>query len=130
MQRPDALTPTQAHAAWLLRRWDRLGISVRCAYKPFCACDLRAYLQAARQVIAAGTLPQVQVHKRTLCVLLQAARDPALPWHWRCACLDFAAQPLARLRTLLEPADTVAFEAMACAVQMAGNELDLATRRA
>jgi hypothetical protein len=123
MRRADALTPAQAQAAWLLRHWDRIGIGVRCAYNPFCACGLRAYLQVARQVIAAGARAEVQVHQRTLSVLLQTARDAALPWHWRSVCLDHAAMPLARLRTLLGPTDKVAVQAMFCAVQAATDEL-------
>lgn len=124
MQRPDTLTPAQAQAAWLLRRWDRVGIGVRCAYNPFCACGLRAYLQLARQLIAAGVRPEVWVHRRTLTVLLQTARDPALPWHWRSVCLDYAAMPLARLNTLLDATDPVALAAMDCAVQAVSDELE------
>jgi hypothetical protein len=124
MPRPDALTPAQAQAAWLLRRWDRVGIGVRCAYNPFCACGLRAYLQLARQLIASGVRPERWVQQRALSVLLQTARDEALPWHWRSVCLDYAAMPLARLKTLLEPTDPVALSAMACAVQAASDELE------
>lgn len=129
MKRSDALTPAQAQTAWLLRRWDRIGIGVRCAYNPFCACGLRAYLQVARQVIAAGARPEVQVHLRSLTVLLQTARDQALPWHWRSVCLDYAAMPLARLKTLLAPTDPVAVEAMVCALQTASDELGLSLPR-
>jgi len=118
----ESLAPNHTRVAWLLRRWDRIGIGVRCAYNPFCSCSLRAYLQVARQVIATRACPEAQVHKRTLCVLLLTARDAALPWHWRSVCLEHATLPLARLQSLLGGSDP-AVETMHCAVQAAHDEL-------
>jgi hypothetical protein len=130
MERSAAPTPAPTRADWLLRRWDRVGIGIRCAYNPYCACGLRAYLQIARQVIASGVRPEVEVHRRTVTVLLQTARDAALPWPWRSVCLDHAALPLARLRTLLAPTDAPALEALDGAVQAAADEIDAVALRA
>jgi len=98
--KPQALTGAQVRHAALLRWWDRIGIGVRCAYNPACPCALRHYLEAGRRVAAAGAYAEQQVLRRTLTVLLQTARDEALPWYWRSVCLESTARPLARLRHL------------------------------
>lgn len=122
--KPTQATPgPQAEAATLLRRWDRIGIGVRCGYNPFCACAVRYYLDAGRRVAASGVHPEAQVHQRMLTVLLQTARDEALPWAWRAVCLENTTLPLARLTSLLKLHDPIACHALECAVQAAHDAL-------
>lgn len=119
MKPGQAMTGPQAQAASLLRRWDRIGLGVRCGYNPFCACAVRHYLEAGRRVAACGARTEVQVHQRMLTVLLQTAHDEALPWAWRAVCLEHTTLPLARLTSLLKPHDPIACHALECAVQAA-----------
>ncbi len=115
--RRHAVTPQQTQAAALLRRWDRIGVGIRCAYNPALPAVIRHYLDAGRQVIAAGVLPELPVQQRLLTVLLQTAHDEALPWFWRSVCLEHTALPLARLTSLLKLHDPIACHALECAVQ-------------
>lgn len=107
----------------LLEAWDRIGLAVRCAYNPSCACSIRRYLMVAQCVIDADARPELFVHQRLLQVLLQSARDVGLPLNWRDACLQFAALPLQRLQGLLGLHDPIACDALRSAVQAAGDEL-------
>lgn len=107
----------------LLEAWDRIGLAVRCAYNPFCACPIRRFLVVGQCVIDAGARPELAVHQRLLQVLLQAARDDGLLVTWRRACLEYAALPLQRLHGLLCLHDPIACDALRSAVQAAGNEL-------
>jgi hypothetical protein len=122
-ERSDAMSAPQTQAAWLLRRWDRIGIGVRCAYNPGCACAVRHYLEAGRRVVASGARTEPLVQRRILTVLLQTAHDEALPWFWRSVCLEHSAYPLARLHSLLSANDPIALHAMDCAVQAAHDGL-------
>jgi hypothetical protein len=108
-----------SHARALLDTWDRIGIGVRCAYNPDCPSAVRAYLEAGRRVAADGLRSQIHIHRRTLNVLLQTARDEALPRYWRSVCLEHTTYPLARLQSLLKESDPIALEAMHCAVRAA-----------
>lgn len=112
----------------LLRWWDRIGIGVRCAYNPACSCAPLLYLQAGRRVAAAGARSEEQVQRRLLTVLLQTARDEALPWEWRNQCLECTTWPLARLLSLLRYSDPLALEVMHGAVQAAHDRLGLPPR--
>jgi hypothetical protein len=112
-----------AEAFDLLECWDRIGIGIRCAYNPFCACPIHHYLMAGERVIERGVRSGLFVHRRLFEVLLQAARDDALPRAWRIACLQHAALPLERLQDLLGVHDPIACHALLGAAQAAGNEL-------
>lgn len=123
------MTPEQTQSALLLRRWDRIGIGVRCAYNPSCACALRHYLGAGLKVVASGALPELLVHRRMLTVLLQTAHDEALPWYWRRVCLEYTTLPLARLHALMKHHDPIACHALDCAVQSTHDVLAAAQSR-
>jgi hypothetical protein len=84
----------------LLQRWDRIGLGVRLAYHPASTQGIRAFLHAGRCLVAAGVRGELEVQVRTLGVLLDTARDPALPITWRRACVEHARLPLARLVTI------------------------------
>ena len=117
MSAPDSAKLDAKKVATLLRRWDRIGIGIRCAYNPELPGAIRHYLAVGHQVIAAGVLPELTVQRRLLTVLLQAARDEALPWFWRSVCMEHATLPLARLHSLLKCHDPIACHAVECAVQ-------------
>lgn len=123
------MTPAQTQAALLLRRWDRIGIGVRCAYNPSCPCALQQYLGAGLKVAASGVLSGLAVHRRMLTVLLQTAHDEALPWYWRSVCLEYTTLPLARLHALMKHQDPMASHALDCAVQSAHDLLSEALSR-
>lgn len=123
------MTPAQTQAAALLRRWDRIGIGVRCAYNPGCPCAVRHYLGAGLKVAASGALPELLVHRRMFAVLLQTAHDEALPWYWRSVCLEYTSMPLARLHSLMKHHDPIACHALDCAVQSTHDVLTAAQSR-
>jgi hypothetical protein len=118
-----ARSPAQERAVAMLACWDRIGIGIRCGYNPFCPCPVRQYLLAGRRVIELGAATELEVDQRLIEVLLQTARDEALPWMWRSICLQHAGLPLARLQALLEHHDPIACNALYAAVQAAGDAL-------
>jgi hypothetical protein len=91
-------TPT-VHA--LEQRWERIGLGVRCAYNPQRPEVLQHYVQAGRRLSSLNPAQEARVQRRMLELLLHTAADVALPWHWRAACLEHTAWPLARLTRLL-----------------------------
>lgn len=88
-------------AAAMLQRWDRIGIGIRCAYNPAKPSLIRLWLGVGRALGVGGLLPEHALQRRMLDVLLQTAHDEALPWAWRCACVECATLPAARLTSLL-----------------------------
>lgn len=124
------MTPAQTQAAMLLRRWDRIGIGIRCAYNPCLPAVIRHYLDAGMKVVGAGALPELQVQRRHLGLLLQTANDEALPWFWRSVCMEHTTWPLARVRSLLKLHDPIACQALECAVQAARDAAPHPTRAA
>lgn len=100
----------------LLNRWDRIAIGVRCGYNPHCACAVRVYIGVGHRVAQSGLVAPARAYQRTLEVLLQTARDEALPWFWRSVCLEHTTLPLARLTSLLKESDPIALYAMESAI--------------
>jgi len=84
----------------MLRRWQRLEITVRCALEAGNPARLGQFIGAAARLVAEDALAEWATHERCFNVLMNTAEDAALPWHWRCMCIDFACRPLARLTTL------------------------------
>jgi hypothetical protein len=133
MQRPDALTPAQAQAALLLRRWDRIGIGVRCAYNPQRPEVLQHYLQAGRRLSSLQPQIEALIQRRMLDLLLQTAADAALPWSWRAMCLEHAAWPVARLTSLWRTGAGAALQSTAqleSRIRCAAEQLGLPSRAA
>ncbi len=85
----------------LEQRWERIGLGVRCAYNPQRPEVLQHYVQAGRRLSSLNPAQEARVQRRMLELLLHTAADVALPWHWRAACLEHTAWPLARLTRLL-----------------------------
>lgn len=129
MNSPGSTTLNAVQAAALLRRWDRIGVGIRCAYHPGLPAAIRRYLGVGRQVIDAALLPELAVQQRLPAVLLQTAHDEALPWFWRSVCVEHAALPLARVHSLLGRHDPIACHALDCAAQAARDLLALTPPR-
>jgi hypothetical protein len=89
-------------AAALLQRWDRIGIGIRCAYNPQRPSVIRLWLGVGRGLGVGRVLDERTLQQRMLEVLLQTAHDEALPWGWRCACVENATLPAARLTSLFK----------------------------
>ncbi len=110
----------------LRQRWDRIGIGIRCAYNPWLPPVILLYLQAGRQLVTAGAMADEAVQRRMLSLLMQTARDEALPWTWRAACLAQTVRPRARLARLLQDSDPAAVERMEREAEAMRERLDAA----
>lgn len=114
----------------LEQRWERIGLGVRCAYNPQRPEVLQHYVQAGRGLSRLQPAQEARVQRRMLELLLQTAADEALPWHWRAACLEHTAWPLARLTSLLEGAPAAGEHAYGRRVQQAWDLLGLPPKAA
>jgi hypothetical protein len=113
----------------LLNLWDRLGLSVRCAYCPTNSNLIRCYVALGRQLVRRGVLTELVANQRMLKLLLRTAGDEALPWFWRCVCIEHTAMPQARLVSQLKLHDPLAVEAVLAAVQQARDALPCQPRQ-
>ena len=86
--------------AWQQERWQRIALGIRLAYNPFKPEVIRYWVDLGARLADEGVLDETRMLRRTLRVLLQVARDEALPAAWRRACLEHTARPLARLTSL------------------------------
>jgi hypothetical protein len=94
------MTSLNIAARSMRRRWQRLEITIRCALEVDNPARLGQFIGAGARLVADGVLPDWPTHERCFNVLMNTAEDTALPWHWRCMCIDYACRPLARLTTL------------------------------
>ncbi|NLD55402.1 MAG: FagA protein [Burkholderiaceae bacterium] len=114
------------HHEDLRRRWDRIGIGVRCAYNPWLPPVILLYLQAGRRLVTAGVMDDETVQRRMLSLLMHTAADEALPWTWRAACLEHTVRPRARLARLLAERDPAEVDRMEREVGELRERLDAA----
>lgn len=77
-----------------LNCWHWQGFLVRCALRPDEPRLLEFHEWHGQQLVDRGLLDSWRVARLTLELLLDSARDTALPWHWRSLCLDRAYRPL------------------------------------
>jgi hypothetical protein len=110
---------TGATTSALLRRWERLHVQIRCALQPAMPSLIRQYLACGTLLARRGQLDATAAQRRMLVLLLQTARDEALPWFWRSLCLEHTTQPLARLSARLRLHDPLALAALEAAVRQA-----------
>ena len=110
----------------LRQRWDRIGIGIRCAYNPWLPPVILLYLQAGRRLVTAGAMDDETVQRRMLALLMRTARDEALPWNWRAACLEHTVRPRARLARLLLERDPAEVERMERDAEATRERLDAA----
>ena len=94
-----AATP---HQSVQRQRWERLHVTIRCGLHADQPVLIRVYLGIGRWLVQQGQLDEEAANRRMLDLLLDTARDEALPWFWRSVCLEHGTRPLARLTTLLK----------------------------
>lgn len=86
----------------LPEHWRWLGTRVRLGLTPDEPRMIAAYLETGRQACVAGLLNPWWMGEQSFKLLLAAALDPHLPWHWRMHCLNQAHQPLMQLEQIVE----------------------------
>ncbi len=100
-------------------RWERMHVAVRCGLHPAQPTSIRSYLGLGRWLVKRGLLDDLVTNERMLRLLLDTARDEALPWFWRSVCLEYTAMPVARLTTLLKQQDPQSLHAVAVSLRSA-----------
>jgi hypothetical protein len=108
-----------AHQAKQHLRWERLHVAVRCGLHPEQPALVRIYLGVGRWLVQQGLVDARVAHQRMLTLLLETARDDALPWYWRSVCLEHTASVVARLTTLLKHQQPTALQDLVNQVQAA-----------
>lgn len=95
---------TVLHESPYLENWRALSLRIRCALDPDEPRVIEHYLAEGRYLARFTATPQVLIAESTFRLLIDTARDTALPWHWRCLCLDQAWRPLRDLQALAQSA--------------------------
>jgi len=85
-QRPDAL-----------EHWHWLKSKIRCALDANDPGLIGRFMAEGARLVRQGRLSSWYAASISFRLLIDTAHDPALPWHWRCLCLDYAFAPLATL---------------------------------
>ncbi|WP_296262248.1 MULTISPECIES: FagA protein [unclassified Pseudomonas] len=93
---------TVLHESPYLENWRALSLRIRCALDPDEPRVIEHYLAEGRYLARFTATPQVLIAESTFRLLIDTARDTALPWHWRCLCLDQTWRPLRDLQTLAQ----------------------------
>ncbi|MDE1166900.1 MAG: FagA protein [Pseudomonas sp.] len=81
-----------------LENWRWLSRQIRCALSPDEPRLIEHYLAEGRYLARFTPTCDWTVARTSFRLLLNTATDPALPWHWRCQCLDQAYRPLREMR--------------------------------
>lgn len=89
-----------SHELPYLDNWRGLSLRIRCALDPDEPRVIDHYLAEGRYLARFTATPQSLIVESTFRLLLDTARDTALPWHWRCLCLDQAWRPLRDMQNL------------------------------
>ncbi|MCY1525984.1 hypothetical protein D9M68_609850 [compost metagenome] len=92
----------QSRAMPCMDCWHWQGFRIRCALLPDEPRLLEQHMLHSSLLIERGVLSPWRVASTILRLLLDTASDPALPWHWRCLCLDYAYRPLHVLQHLAD----------------------------
>ncbi|BAN46752.1 hypothetical protein [Metapseudomonas resinovorans] len=80
--------------------WHWQANRIRCALAPDDPWLLERFVSLSSQHFRHGRAPAWRAQEVVFRLLLDTAADQALPWHWRCLCLDHAYRPLWALRSL------------------------------
>lgn len=80
--------------------WRWQASRIRCALAPDDPWLIERFIAMAPRHFRAGAAPAWRAQEAIYRLLLDTAADTALPWHWRCLCLDHAYRPLWALRSL------------------------------
>lgn len=86
------------HESPYLQHWRALGLKIRCALEPDEPRLIEHYLAEGRYLARFTATPSRLIAKSSFNLLLDTARDTALPWHWRSLCLDQTWRPLRDLQ--------------------------------
>ena len=105
-----------------LDNWRWLGRQIRCALVPDEPRVIDHYLAEGRYLARFTPTPSWSVAHTSFRLLLDTARDQALPWHWRGLCLDQTWRPLRDLRNAVQHPHHLR-QWQACAHQLARCEL-------
>jgi hypothetical protein len=106
-----------AHQLKQRARWERMHVAIRCGLHPAQPALIRVYLGVGRWLAQQGQLEEPTAHERMLALLLDTARDDALPWFWRSVCLEHTPTVVARLTTLMKHHPPAALQDMFDRVQ-------------
>lgn len=108
-----------SHQAKQHLRWERMHVAIRCGLHPEHPALIRVYLGVGCWLVQQGLLDARVAHQRMLALLLETARDDALPWFWRSVCLEHIASVVARLTTLLKHPQPTALQDLVDQVEAA-----------
>jgi hypothetical protein len=118
------------HQAAQRVRWERMHAAIRCNLYPAQPVLVRVYLGVGRWLVQQGQLDERAAHHRMLTLLLDTARDDALPWFWRSVCLEHTPPVVARLTTLMKHQQPAALHDLVDRVQSAQAQLTEASSKA
>ncbi|RAU49617.1 MULTISPECIES: FagA protein [unclassified Pseudomonas] len=88
------------HESPYLENWRALSLRIRCGLDPDEPRLIEHYLAEGRYLARFTATPPMLIAQSTFSLLIDTARDTALPWHWRCLCLDQTWRPLRDLQAL------------------------------
>ncbi|TWI55025.1 hypothetical protein IQ22_01936 [Pseudomonas duriflava] len=75
---------------------------IRCALAPEQPHLVECFQSHGVSLVEHGQLSPWYMACTSLNLFLDTACDPALPWHWRCLCLDHAWRPLHVMQQLVK----------------------------
>lgn len=81
-----------------LDNWRWLSRQIRCGLDPNEPRLIEHYLAEGRYLARCTGTSSWMVSMTSFRLMIDSASDQALPWHWRCLCLDQAWRPLRDLR--------------------------------
>jgi hypothetical protein len=114
---------TVLHESPYLENWRALSLRIRCALDPDEPRVIEHYLAEGRYLARFTATPQALIAESTFRVLIDTARDTALPWHWRCLCLDQTWRPLRDMQALAhstvqrQRCEAFAYQLASCVLQ-------------
>ncbi|RMO89341.1 hypothetical protein ALQ32_03882 [Pseudomonas syringae pv. tagetis] len=106
------------HELSYLENWRALSLRIRCALESDEPRLIEHYLAEGRYLARFTATPPLMLAETTFRLLMDTARDTALPWHWRCLCLDQVWRPLRDLQAIAVTPDRRQ-RWQACAQQLA-----------
>lgn len=89
-----------------LERWNLLAMRVRCGLSPDDPRAIDHLFTMGGYLYESGDASAWEVAHRTASLLIDTAADDALPWQWRCRCLDQVARPLGVMQHIGRMSDT------------------------
>jgi len=116
------------HQAAQQMRWERMHVAIRCGLHASQPTLIRIYLGLGRWLVQQGLVDEQRANRCMLRLLLDTARDEALPYFWRSVCLEHTAMPVARLTTLLKPRDPEGLDALLAGLGSAQARLAVVTQ--